>query len=169
MHSFVGVTRFPVGSDIKAHLMGCSFKHLPKINFVKCIHMRGKEIWRHALCSNHDIALTSLLTWNRTDCRSFFDYQTILCSLQGWKIHVIIEAVCVTSRVPTRWRLSLLLLWLRNWGKTVELRGMLICVLHIIGCVMSKVCHAEREYPQDGGRGKKADSLMINCPCFNIL
>ena len=25
---------------------------------------------------------------------------------------------------------------------------------------MSNACHAEREYPQDGGHGKKADGLL---------
>ena len=27
------------------------------------------------------------------------------------------------------------------------------------GCVMSKACYVELEYPQDGGCGKKADDL----------
>ena len=31
---------------------------------------------------------------------------------------------------------------------------MVHCVLRVIGCVMAGTCHAEREYPQDGGLGK---------------
>ena len=42
----------------------------------------------------------------------------------------------------------------------VQLQNCVVrCVLRVIGCEMSDACHAEREYPQDGGRGKKADGL----------
>ena len=33
------------------------------------------------------------------------------------------------------------------------------CIFYEIRCVMFDICHAEREYPQDGGCGKKVDSL----------
>ena len=49
-------------------------------------------------------------------------------------------------RVPTRWRPRLLLLWLTQQQ-------------NIINCVACCACHAEREYPQDGNRRKKADGL----------
>ena len=32
-------------------------------------------------------------------------------------------------------------------------------VLNVTGCIMSDACHTERECPQDGGCGKRADGL----------
>ena len=58
-------------------------------------------------------------------------------------------------RVPTRWWLNLFLLLLPRWHPTATC--VVRCVLSVIP--MSDACHAEQEYPQDGGHGKKADGL----------
>ena len=46
---------------------------------------------------------------------------------------------------------------------------MVLCVLRVISCVMSGACYAEREYIQNGGRGKKADSLYREIVCQMYL
>ena len=72
-------------------------------------------------------------------------------------------------RVPTRWRLSSLLLY--NYCMDSRLQNCVVgCVLSEIGddlCgggVMSDACHAEGEYPQDDGCGKKGDDMYsLSC------
>ena len=48
---------------------------------------------------------------------------------------------------------------------TAELRDAL-CFARNWVRIMSHACHAEREYPQDGDHGKKADGLCSNI-CHN--
>ena len=66
-------------------------------------------------------------------------------------------------RVPTRWRLSLLCY---DYCVDTRVQDCVVrCVLRVIGSVMSAACHAEREYPQDGGRGK---SLTASIEGFHV-
>ena len=57
-----------------------------------------------------------------------------------------------------------------DYSIDVQLQNyMVCCILRVMGCVISDACHTEREYPQCGGRGKKADGLYCGAvflECF---
>ena len=68
-----------------------------------------------------------------------------------------IEAVRVTSEYPQDGISDCCYF---NYRVDMQLQNCMVrCILRPIGCVMSEVCHAEQEYPQDGGCDKKADVL----------